>query len=462
MIRRCPIPIQVSAYCDDVALILSQLADGCATFLSTLAEMLALVAQLRINYRKVRVIPLARSLVHRCIGLLAESDEAWREASETLSTRWLGYRLGPQSPGDEWGDVIARLDARASLVGSMGLGAPAAVRLALSVVWSVAFHALSVHFPNAKLNASFRALFQHLVKGPRGWMTAEVTQVATHLGWPASIPALDDLSLKLRLGVVSRLCDVNIVQLYKKACDDVQHPLAALQPFLLGWVQGGVLAALANAIGVAESHGVLVLDERDCVRFRAPFKDVVGTKCFGLKVAKLLRKRRDASLLPQLHLWLAKRLNSFGGAWASHYAMTCVLANLRKLRLHCPPRVMNAAVRCLTSGVSLDTMFVHTGQCLLSPSCGGRHTLEHYLWSRCWHTPRVIRRCGSGLACIEPFRRRSSLKLLIACANTLYLLCSAINLARTTLDVVPRPCEQVLLQKVARAGFRRGYRTRNL
>ena len=465
MAKRCPIPLHISAYCDDVSLVLSQLHGRGAIFLGVLVRMFDSVAQLTLNFQKVRLIPLASSLCGQCVNILVEQDEAWSVALEVLSSRLLGFRVGPQSCSEQWDDVVCRLETRASLVGAMGLGAPAAVRLALSVVWTVAFHCLSMHLPSVKLEASFRMLFQHLITGPRGWMNPDIAQVLGHLGWPSSVPSvpsLADLSLKLRLGVISRSGRLDILQVFNNACDHIFHLDAPLVPFLGSWVKGGALAALAKAAMDAETLGILSVSYKQVIRFRSPFRGVLGTRGFSSMVAKHLRQQREAALLPTLHAWFAKRLALHGGAWTSHVAMLTVLRNLRRVRTRCAPRIMNVLIRCLTSGVSLETSFQHSGRCLLSPRCGGGHSLQHYLWSSCWHTEIVQRRLKQGLRCLEPFKRNCDVKLLVSCANATYLLSQAINLARNTLDDVPFPVERVLRMRVARAGFRRGHRRKHL
>ena len=134
-----PIPIHLTAYCDDVSLLLSQIHGIGARFLGVICEVLSHVAHLFVNHRKVNIVPLARSLCGRCLDFLAECDDAWRQSHETLSARLLGYRVGPEAPGDEWGDVVTRVMERTCIVGSMHLGAPASLKLALSVVWTVAY-----------------------------------------------------------------------------------------------------------------------------------------------------------------------------------------------------------------------------------------------------------------------------------------------------------------------------------
>ena len=126
-------------------------------------------------------------------------------------------------------------------------------------------------------------------------------------------------------------------------------------------------------------------------RFCSTLRRYVGTRAFNAKLEKLLRQKREEALIPKLHSWLSKKLAAHGGEWTSHYAMVNVMANLKKLKKRVAPRILNAVLRCLTFGVCLETSFSHDGSCLLAPSCGGRHTLEHYLGSTCWHTERIVR-----------------------------------------------------------------------
>ena len=141
-------------------------------------------------------------------------------------------------------------------------------------------------------------------------------------------------------------------------------------------------------------------------------------------------------------------------------SMVNVLYNLRRLRKRVPPRIMNSLIRALTSGVVMETTFAHSGRCLLSPHCGGRHDLLHYLRSSCWHSPKVQRRYKLGLECIEPFRGRGPLSKLEACAHAIFILCHAINYARTTLGVVEWPVEAAMKRRVVGVGFMRGFRHR--
>ena len=141
------------------------------------------------------------------------------------------------------------------------------------------------------------------MRGPRGWLPADVAQIAAHLGWPVSVPSLEDLGLKLRLGVLSRLNEQQIVHHFRAACDCVWHPSAALLPFLAGWAQNGVLASLAAAVDEAESLGLTWVRSDMSFRLRRPFGKLVGTKAFNVQIARFLRKRREVALLPKLRCW---------------------------------------------------------------------------------------------------------------------------------------------------------------
>ena len=84
-------------------------------------------------------------------------------------------------------------------------------------------------------------------------------------------PVSDDLGLKLRLGVISRLGAPHTAQHYKIACECVWHDDAALPLFLAAWATNGVLAALAAAAQDGEDLGVLAIRRDGMIRFRLAF-----------------------------------------------------------------------------------------------------------------------------------------------------------------------------------------------
>ena len=126
-------------------------------------------------------------------------DERRLQASEVLDARLLGFRIGPGVPAHVWDEVLQRIDARAVLIHSVSFGAPASIRMGRLVLWTMAFRCLSMHTMEESVRKRLERHFHFIVRGPRGWLSIPIMRSLHLLGWPASLPALEDESIRARL-----------------------------------------------------------------------------------------------------------------------------------------------------------------------------------------------------------------------------------------------------------------------
>ena len=388
----------VFGYADDLALVLIDIRGSQGAGLSTFTTLLPLATAMSISFKKTVVMPLHRDGVGHSLETLALHLPDWRLACEELRVRYLGVVLGHSAYGVRFRSIIEKMEDRVARIESMRLGMPAAWGLARVVLWSVAHHTLNLHNPDDDFVRAFQGLYRFMAKGPSNWLPHGVAVHLRQLGWKIAPPSLLGLSMRLKLFTLVRLGDVDLPSLWQRAHDAHHDMEAYLLPLSKDWLDNSAITALLDV----ERRAILgnLVTRRDGVlRVRTCLREGLQTRSARDKLLYTWLALQGNPLADGqgiIYSWLSRRI-AWNSAWDSHRSMLRVLALLRRVMRLCPLRVANAVLRLVARGVVLTTRAQDECRCILSRTCGGSHTHDHYVKSVCWATPRIMRRFASVL-----------------------------------------------------------------
>ena len=153
--------------------------------------------------------------------------------------------------------------------------------------------------------------------------------------------------------------------------------------------------------------------------------------------------------LPTLELWFGRRLQKILGRAPPAAHVARVLSRLPSIAKKTRPNRMNCLIRLLSGGVFLD--FACDGQmlCIVAAGCGGANQLNHYLFSSCWHSPRLRREFGGCTRIYDTLvSSYTSLSDWIKAAEVAFCLVSALHECTFNPHLAPRaPVEHFFLYR---------------
>ena len=384
---------KIIGYADDVALVLADIRGVHGARLSEFVLLLPLATALHINFGKTMVLPLHRDLAGKAIAALRAHLDDWCLASECSRTVYLGVWVGHDASAIRYSTVIEKMDARVARIESLRLGFPAALGLARIVIWAVVHHTLSIFAPDECLQKAFNRVYSFMVRGPPRWLPYGVAIHLKQWKWNVAPPSLAALSLRLRFFCLIRLGHVDIPTLWQQIHDAHMSMEACLLPRSREWMHQSSVAALHDLERLA-CLGNLVVRENGILVMRSRLRAVIASP---KPREKLMMQWLSSDGLPYangkmiLQTWLAKRI-AWNREWDTHRFLLRFCELLPRVAKLCPLKVANAVLRVISHGIVLVTKSPEDRGCILSKTCGGSHSHDHYIGSLCWVSPQVARR----------------------------------------------------------------------
>ena len=398
----------VIGYADDLALVISDVSGEQGVGLSLFITLLPMATAMHINFSKTVVVPLHRDGVGHSLSTLALHLDSWRMAAEEQCALYLGVWVGHTAHAGRFGSIIGKMEDRVAKIEFLRLGMPASIGLARIVVWAVAHHTLHLYMPDEAFARSFQALYRYLVKGLSNWLPYATAVHLRQLGWKVAPPSLSGLSMRLRLFTLIRLGHLDLPSLWAQMREEHLHDDARLLSLSSAWLEHSSIASLLD-IERRAILGNLVVRRRGQLVVRSRLREVMHTR---VAMEKLLYQWLSDQGNPLadgrgiIQTWLARRI-TWNTEWDSNRCLLRIMALLVRTSRLCPLRVANAVLRVVARGIVLATREGGECSCILSRSCGGAHSHDHYVSSVCWATPRIMKRYAAVLPLSQSMIRNS-------------------------------------------------------
>eukprot|EP00971_Amphidinium_carterae_P325936 6456497-Amphidinium_carterae.1 len=181
----------LTSFADDIAVVLARICHDGVEAIVQLRRNLA-SANLRMNFSKVRVIPLHDGIRDELLANLCAHDQEWGELSFAELVKYLGFYIGPRAEG-LFEDVVRKMLSRTHALHQLHAGMPAAVFLSKALVTSLCVHRLRLQVPDKTLRGAFQTIFRTLTPGPREWLNVDLGPHLKHLAFPSSFLDADAL-----------------------------------------------------------------------------------------------------------------------------------------------------------------------------------------------------------------------------------------------------------------------------
>ena len=455
---RAPVGTSMRAFADDLAMALKDCSRDGARFILRLEQMLLQTSSLEFKHRKVQGIALHWQYCGYVFYELSRVDPQWTLAVEKDSVTYLGYVFGPGGGVDEapFSRALSRIRERVHVIDSLELGAPAALWLSRLVLWSCCHHTLSVRPPDAEVLRMFRETARLLLRGPRGWLHDAVIFQMHQLGWPMSVPHPQALFFELSFRLLCRLsCGVDVCGWKRSIESALCNAALPLRPRVLAWAHSSSIFSLASSLNVARQLKLIRVVGRDPIRFELtalPGEPRARQRLFRQTILNHVLTEEGLAA-NALALWFAKRLTRVLGHPPLASVVQILLDRLCALRSRVRPSRVNAVLRLLTDGVVLDRRLGGQMTCILTSSCGGEHAVNHYLFSECWHTPRLRRALPKAFPLYAVLSsRHSEIRSVVSAVEICFSLVSALNMCCHSEHVLPsHPVEYAFLYRRGRS-----------
>ena len=378
------------SFADDLACVLRKMESEGANFPLELEDFLARVASLKLNHAKICGIALHQSTKGAVFDEISRRSARWMQAIESEHHAYLGYGVGRCSSAITWKRVIKKLETRAAIMTIVPFGAPALIRLARNLLWSITHHVMAVMMPDACLEATFERLCCSLFRGPSGWLSPKARRALSLIGWASLPPQVAELSFRLRVRAVIRHPDWRTIGAFERAKEGFAREDQLLVPFLGDWFRNSLTFALGETARVGILHGFFCLSDDGASVSVGPRlqRCLWNPKARARLLFEALVK--DGAISPpmghELRAWFLKRSpRVLGSEWSSLRRLERVMHHIRLAAKTVPPRAINAFTRLMLDGGLLQSPGIIERKCLLCCVCGGENLLCHYVYSRCWH-----------------------------------------------------------------------------
>ena len=372
------------SFADDIACVLTRMDSDGPRFLLAFENCLKMVAGLNLHHHKIAAIALHPDVKGRVFRVMREHTGDWGAAVERDHVTYLGFGVGRCCTKEAWTRVIKKLEARASLMTMVPLGAPSLLKVARNLLWAIANHMLSVMIPDGSLEVTFERLCNALFRGPSGWLPPKARKALGFIGWSALPPSVSELSFRLRVRAISRHQDWPIVMLYERACRALAREDEFLIPFLGDWFRNSLIFALGETARIGLLHGLFSLSaDGRSVSLSSKMKRALSKPKACMKLLHETLLREGSAVAPReldLITWFLRRSpRVLGEVFSSLRAVERMMAHIRCAARHVPPRVLNAMTRLTVDGVLLTSPEVSEKRCLLCLGCGGENSMSHYV-----------------------------------------------------------------------------------
>eukprot|EP00971_Amphidinium_carterae_P339725 6477692-Amphidinium_carterae.1 len=373
----------LTSFADDIAVVLAQINSVGVRAIVLLRRNLASV-NLRMNFSKVRVLPLHVDMQDEILATLSAYDQEWGDLSFADLVKYLGFYIGPRGEG-LFDDVIGMMLSRTDALHQLHAGMPAAVFLSKALITSLCVHRLRLQVPDKPLRGAFQNIFRTLTPGPREWLNVDLGPHLKHLGFPSSFLDADALSMKFSLAfVLRRGIDFNLQ--FQQLLNARNSADALAVSYADNWLHTCSLRTLADVTNIACRGGILRIRHGGRVVAGGPVYTEIRPKNDTQLIARWLVSKTGprGNGVTMCRMWLEKRLEQqWGHEFATHGCVCRALAVLQRATKLVPPRCCGAWLRIIVGGVVVPKS-PDPCSCLITPGCRGYGSLEHYVIRSCW------------------------------------------------------------------------------
>ena len=156
------------AYADDLAVVVADLGRALPGLVSLFSRF-GLLSGLRLNLRKVMIVPLGDEGETDVVRQLSSAGPGWGAVQVEERAKYLGFILGPGKADHSWRQAIAKAHDRANAWAKLGLGLYFSILVYRVYVVSVLSFIGQLELPPNSWRQDEKKLFSKLFPGPNGW-----------------------------------------------------------------------------------------------------------------------------------------------------------------------------------------------------------------------------------------------------------------------------------------------------